>query len=199
MNEVTACATNESKGSYTWAPCPAPVLPQPHQLICILNYQGQYSECYGRAEEGNLRAVDGFGDWDLTEGQGAVSLILCILHVLHVNTSVSPSSCNVAEYNSNVTANQKKKRPCFHFKPFCTEIDRQRQMLWDTVQSCTARHPSVTSVALWTSAQLCQDGPDSPGFADASFMACCGAEHLSNSSSISIIAGQHIVCSISYL
>jgi hypothetical protein len=61
------------------------------------------------AEGGNPEAVDRFVDWDWAEGWRAVSLILCILHVLHVNTSVSPSSCNVAEYNSNVTANQEKK------------------------------------------------------------------------------------------
>jgi len=41
--------------------------------------------------------VDGFGDWDRAEGQGAASLILCILHV---NTSVLPSSHSVAEYNA---------------------------------------------------------------------------------------------------
>ena len=47
-----------------------------------------------------------------------------------------------------------------------TDLHRAGQILRDTVQSCTARHPSVTSVDLWTSVQLCQDCPDSPGFAD---------------------------------
>jgi hypothetical protein len=47
-----------------------------------------------------------------------------------------------------------------------TDLHRAGQILQDTVQSCTARHPSVTSVALWTSVQLYQDCPDSPGFAD---------------------------------
>ena len=49
------------------------------------------------AEGVNLGAVDGFGDWDWAEGWGAASLILCILHV---NTSVLPSSRSVAEYNA---------------------------------------------------------------------------------------------------
>jgi len=49
------------------------------------------------ARGGNPGTVDGFGDWDRAEGRGAASLILCILHV---NTSVLPSSCSVAEYNA---------------------------------------------------------------------------------------------------
>ena len=112
--QMRQCATNESEGRYTCTPSPAPVLPQPHQLMCappgvqILDYQ--CIKCYGGAEGGNPGAVDRFGDWDQAEGQGAASLILCILHVLHVNTSLLPSSCSVAEYNSNVTVNQKKKR-----------------------------------------------------------------------------------------
>src|ERR1700677_1667989 len=47
-----------------------------------------------------------------------------------------------------------------------TDLHRAGQILQDTVQSCTERHPSVTSVALWTSVQLCPDCADSPGFAD---------------------------------
>jgi hypothetical protein len=50
-----------------------------------------------------------------------------------------------------------------------TDLHRAGQILWDTVQSCTARHPSVTSVALWTSVQLCQGCPDLPGLADAPY------------------------------
>ena len=34
------------------------------------------------------------------------------------------------------------------------------------MQSCTAWHPSVTSVVLWTTVQLCPDCTDWPGFAD---------------------------------
>ena len=128
------------------------------------------------AEGGNPGAVDGFGIWDRAEGQGAASLILCILHD---NTSILPSSSSVAEYNSsssNVTQTKKKSKSIFFcFRPICTEtkqtmtdLHRVEQILRDTVQSCTARHPSVTSVTLWTSGQLCQDCPDSPGFADES-------------------------------
>ena len=47
-----------------------------------------------------------------------------------------------------------------------TDLHRAGQIFQDTVQSCTARHPSVISVALWTSVQHCQDCPDSPGSAD---------------------------------
>ena len=50
------------------------------------------------AEGGNPGAVNGFGIWDRAEGQGAASLILCILHD---NTSILPSSSSVAEYNSS--------------------------------------------------------------------------------------------------
>ena len=63
---------------------PAPVLPQPHQLMCalpgvqILDYQCQCIKCYGGAEGGNPGAVDRFGYWDQAEGQGAASLILCM-------------------------------------------------------------------------------------------------------------------------
>jgi hypothetical protein len=46
-----------------------------------------------------------------------------------LNTSILPSSHSVAEYNSlnsNVTqTKKKKKKPCFRFRPFCTETNRQ--------------------------------------------------------------------------
>ena len=127
-NEAVACATNESEGRYTCTPpgtttatsidvcmawCAEPQLPIPMQQVL------------GGPEEGNPGAVDRFGNWDQAEGWVAASLILCILHVLHVNTSVLPSSCSVAGYNSNVMANPKKQFPCFCFRPLCTETDRQ--------------------------------------------------------------------------
>ena len=68
----------------TW--CAKPQLPMPMQRVL-----------WG----GNQGAVDGFGDWDRAEDQGVAPLILCILHVLHLNTSVLPSSRSVAEYNSS--------------------------------------------------------------------------------------------------
>jgi len=81
------------------------------------------------ARGGNPGTVDGFGDWDRAEGRGVAPLILCILHVLHVNTSVLPSSRSVAEYNSSSSNVTRTKNyyyyPCFRFRPFCTETDRQ--------------------------------------------------------------------------
>lgn len=47
-----------------------------------------------------------------------------------------------------------------------TDLHRAGQNLWKAVQNCTAQHPSVASVALWTSVQLCPDCSDGLSFAD---------------------------------
>jgi hypothetical protein len=113
---------------------------------------------------------------------GAASLfILCILHV---NTSLFlPFSRSIAEYDGDTMSPPKNHfihiSVYFRFRLFCTETDRQSQtcragqILQGAVQSCTARHPSVTSVVLWTTVQLCPDCTDWPGFADQ-----CSALHL---------------------
>jgi hypothetical protein len=138
----TAC-NNKSKGRYTCTPSPALVLP--HQLMCappgvqILDHQCQCIKCYGGAEGGNPGAVDRFGNWDQAEGQGAASLILCILHVLHVNTSLLPSSRSVADYNGNVMVNQKTKKHVSvsgHSVQRLTDNDRPTQCWTDFVGYC---------------------------------------------------------------
>ena len=47
-----------------------------------------------------------------------------------------------------------------------TDLHRAGQRLQETVHHCMAQHPSVASVDLWSSVQLCPDCPDGPGFAD---------------------------------
>ena len=86
-------ATNESEGRYTCTP-PGPTTATSIDVCTAWCAEPQQpipmQQVLGGPEEGNPGAVDRFGDWDQAEGQEAASLILCILHVLHVNTSVYP-------------------------------------------------------------------------------------------------------------
>ena len=103
---------------------------------------------------------------------GVRAASLFILCILHVNTSLFLLfSRSIAEYGGDTMSPQKNH--IIHISVLgcsvqtITDLHRAGQILRGAVQSCTARHPSVTSVVLWTTVQLCPDCTDWPGFADA--------------------------------